>query len=151
MDRISWTTVEYFHTEKTNDWYWIVGIVTISLAIISIILNNVIFAILIIVSSFTLSLFASRKPHDVTVTIDNTGVTFGKTHYPFKQLDSFWYETRDEYPRLFLKSKKMFLPFVVIHGHEDDAEQVREYLSRHLEEVEHTEPLLEKVLMYLGF
>lgn len=151
MDKISWETFEYIHTEKTNDWYWIVGIVTMSIAVVSIILNNLIFAILIIISSFTLSLFASRRPDAVSVTIDNLGVTFGRTHYPYFNLDSFWVETRDNFPRLLLKSQKMFMPFIVIHIEHENAGEIRKILGQHLREEEHSEPLLEKLLIYLGF
>lgn len=151
MDKFSWNTVEYFHTEKTNDWYWIVGIVTLSAALIAVILNNVIFAILIIVSAFTLSIFASRRPDVVSVTIDKLGVTFGRTRYPYSNLESFWLETRDGYPRLLLKSKKVFMPFVVIHTEDEDTEEIKNMMSQYLPEEENTEPLLEKVLIYLGF
>src|SRR3989339_740914 len=91
-ETISWETIEYLHREKTNDWYWIVGIITVSVALIAIILNNVIFAILIIVSSFTLSLFASKKPEIITIEIGETGITVGKNNYPYKELESFWIE-----------------------------------------------------------
>lgn len=152
MERLSWRTVEYIHTDKTSDWYWIVGIITISIAVIAIILNNIIFAILVIVSSFTLSLFASRKPDVVPVVIDNLGVTFGKTHYPYLHLDSFWIETRDNLPRLLLKSKKLFMPYIVIHLEDEvGPNEIRAMLVNHLTEEEHTEPLMEKVLIYFGF
>ena len=52
MEHLSWQAHEYHHTEKTSDWYWIVGIVTVSLALICIIYNNIILGILILVSSF---------------------------------------------------------------------------------------------------
>src|SRR3989344_7467453 len=146
MESISWNTVEYHHTEKTADWYWIVGIITVSIALISIILNNIIFAILIIVSSFTLSLFASKKPETVVVEINASGVTFGKTHYPYKNLDSFWVETREIQPKIILKSKKLFMPFIIIFIEDIPHEKVRETLLRHLPEEEHVEPFLEKLL-----
>lgn len=151
MNKITWQTYEYFHTEKTNDWYWIVGIITLSIAIIAVILNNIIFGILIIVASFVLSLFASRKPDIINVTLDNVGVTFGKTRYPYTTIESFWFESEDAHPRLLLKSNKMFMPFVVIHADDEDGDEIREFLSQRLKEEEHTEPLLEKLLIYLGF
>ncbi len=151
MEKISWETIEYLHKEKTADWYWIVGIVTISIALISIILNNVIFAILIIVSSFTLSLFASKKPGLIIVDMSNVGVMVGKNSYLYKDLESFWIETRDSYPRILLKSKKVFMPFIMILIEDIEPEQIREFLSKHLPEEEHTEPLLEKLLLYFGF
>ena len=103
MGNLNWQAHEYLYSEKTADWYWIVSIITISIAIIAIILNNIIFAILIIVSSFTLSLFASRKPEIIDVEINPSGVTVGKTHYPYAHLDSFWVETREFQPKIILK------------------------------------------------
>lgn len=150
-EKISWKTIEYLHREKTSDWYWIVGIITISIALISIILNNVIFAILIIISSFTLSLFASKKPELITVDINNLGITVGKNHYPYKDLDSFWIETRDAHPRILFKSKKVFMPFIMVLLEDVEPESIRELLSKYLLEEEHTEPLLEKLLLYFGF
>ncbi len=151
MEKISWNTQEYFHTEKTADWYWIVGIVTLAVAAISIILNNVIFAILILVSSFTLSLFASRRPATVTVLLDSFGVTFGRTRYPYSNLEAFWIEMENHHPRLLLKSKKMIMPLIIILIENIDEEEIRQFLKNHLPEEEMTEPLLEKLLIYFGF
>jgi len=151
MENLTWHTHEYHHTEKTSDWYWIVGIVTISVAIIAVILNNIIFAILIVVSSFTLSLFASKKPEIVEVKINGMGVTIGDTHYPYSNLESFWIETRDHRDRILLKSKKVFMPFIVIFIEEMEPQVLRKTLTEHLPEEEHAEPFLEKLLIYLGF
>ena len=151
MEKISWTTIEYLHTEKTADWYWIVGIVTISIAVISIILSNLIFAILIIISSFTLSIFDSRKPERIHIEINNKGVQVGKTKYPYKDLTSYWVETREAHHRVLLKSKHILKPFIVIFIEEVDPEKIKEALSYSLEEEEHTEPFLEKLLIYFGF
>ncbi len=149
--KISWKTIEYLHTEKTTDWYWIVGIITITIALISIILNNVIFAILIIISSFTLSLFASRKPEIITVEVNNKGLTIGQHYHPFTELDSFWIETRDAYPRILFKTKRVFMPFLVVFIEDVEHEKIKEILEQYLPEEEHSEPLMEKLLLYLGF
>ena len=151
MDKISWEAPLHIYKEKNADWYWIVGIVTISIAIVAIILNNVIFAILILVSSFTLSLLASRKPDVVRMEINNTGIVVGNTQYPFAHLESFWVETREVYPKIILKSKKMLMPFITVLLLDADQNNAREKLLQHLPEVEHTEPFLEKLLIYLGF
>jgi hypothetical protein len=151
MEKMSWTTIEYLHQEKTTDWYWIVGIVTISLALISIILNNLIFAILIIISSFTLSLFASRPPKTIGIELNDEGVVVGETTHPYKELESFWVETRDAVPRILFKSKKILMPFIVIFIEEQNPEELEKFLKKYLKKEEHSEPLLEKILLYLGF
>ena len=148
---ISWHTHEYLHSEKTNDWYWMVGIITISIALVAVILNNVIFAILIIVASFTLTLFASKKPEIVLVEIGESAITMGNVRHPYKELESFWVETRDAHPRVIVKSKKVFAPFLVLFLTDVHPEDVHTVLIEHLPEEEHIEPFLEKVLIYLGF
>jgi len=151
MTKLSWHAPEYIHTEKNPDWYWIVAIVTVTIALIAIILNNVIFALLIIVSSFTLTLLAGRKPERVHIEISERRISVGKIHYNYAELDSFWVEKRHVFPKLVLKSKKVFLPYVNILIEEVEPEKVREVLSDHLPEEEHVEPLFEKILVYLGF
>ncbi len=151
MDKISWWAPEYIHREKSADWYWIVAIVTFSIALISIILNNIIFAILIIVSAFALSLFASRKPQELLIEVDNLGITAGGAHHPYGLLESFWVETRDRHPRIILKSKKSLSPFLTILIEDASPEEIRRKLGEHLPEEEHVEPILEKLLIYLGF
>ena len=151
MEKITWRSHEKIHTEKNSDWYWIVGIVTIAIAVISIILNNIIFGILILISSFTLSLIASKKPELLENQIDRGGVTHGKVFYPFMHLESFWVETRDSHPRLILKSKKMFMRYISILLEDADPQEIRETMMHHLPEEEHVEPLIEKILIYLGF
>jgi hypothetical protein len=151
MEGLTWRTQEYLHREKTADWYWIVGIVTISIALIAIILNNVIFAILIIVSSITLSLFASRPPEIVEVSLNKHEIKYGIHTYPYKTIESYWVETRDNHNRILLKTQRRFSPLVVIFIDEVEPEMVENYLSHHIQEKELSEPLLEKLLIYLGF
>jgi len=151
MEKISWKTIEYLHQEKSSDWYWIVGIITVSIAIISILLNNLIFAILILVASFTLTLFASKKPEEMLVELNQKNVVFGKTKFPYTELDAFWVEKEEGIPRIILKSKKLFMPYISIFIEETDPEDIRHLLSNHLKEEEMTEPLFEKILFYLGF
>jgi len=151
IEKISWHTPEYLHTEKTTDWYWIVGIVSVSIALLAIIFCNIIFAIFIIVASFTLSLFASREPEIIEVVIDSYGVKIHNIQYPYKNLESFWVETREIRPKVVLKSKKVLMPYITILIHDANPEDIKTVLSRYLPEHEHTEPLLEKLLIYLGF
>ena len=151
MEKTSWRALEYIHTEKNSDWYWIVGIVTLSIAIISIILNNVIFAILIIVSVGTLTLYASRRPTIIEVEINSKAIIIGRVKYNFEDLDSFWVEKEIGHPRLLIKSKRMLSPYISALIEDIDPENVRQALLPHLPEEQHTEPFLEKILIYLGF
>ncbi len=151
MEQIEWTAPEYIHTEKTTDWYWIVMIIGISIAIISIIMNNVIFAVLIIVSCVTLALFASRPPGSIRVKINNKGVQMGNILYPYTQLISFWVIPDGRHPKVILKTKKTFMPYINILLADTDPDEVKDVLDNYIPEEEHVELFLEKLMIHLGF
>ena len=151
MQHISWRAPEYIHTEKTADWYWIVGIVTISIAIIAIILGNLIFGILIIVSSLTLSLYASRPARMIEIDVSGLGVKIGSQFFPYAELDSYWIDTVGPHPKIILKTKKKLMFFITALIENESPEELDTFLAHYLPQVEHTEPFLEKLLVYLGF
>jgi len=62
VNSISWDAPEHNHIEKTNDWYWILGIIAISGAVTSMIFNNALFGIVIILSAFSMFIFSHHKP-----------------------------------------------------------------------------------------
>ena len=148
---ISWKAPEYMHTEKSADWYWITGIVSLTLAGISILLGNLVFGILIIVGVFTLVLYSVRKPGVVHVEILPTAVRVNDTLYPYVNLESFWVEEKELAPRILFKTRKKVAPYVVILIGDASAHDIREELLLHLPEIKHSEPFLEKLLVYFGF
>lgn len=148
---ISWDAPEHHHTEKNNDWYWAVGIITLTAAVLAFIFGNVIFGILIIVGVFALLVHAARKPAIIHIEINDRGVTVGEVLYPFLTLESFWIDAHEHPPRVLFKSTKTFMPYITIHIAEVDREKVREVLLKYIAETEHHEPLTQKILERLGF
>ncbi len=148
---ISWDAPEHIHIEKDNDWYWSVGIITITAAVLAFILNNVIFGILILVSAFALIVHASKKPKIVHCEINDRGVIINNILYPFLTLDSFWIDPEEQNPKVMIKSHKTFMPYIIIPIEEVDPEQVRDILLNYISETEHSESLFQKLLERFGF
>jgi hypothetical protein len=150
---LEWDAPEHHYTEKDNDWYWAVGIITLTGAALAFIFGDVIFGILIIVGVFALVVHASKKPEVVHVVINDRGVVFGNTLYPFITLESFWIDAHQEPPKVLLKSTKTFSPYISVYIMEDqvDREKVREILLNYIAETEHHEPLTFKLLERFGF
>ncbi|MEN9649104.1 MAG: hypothetical protein RL094_71 [Candidatus Parcubacteria bacterium] len=150
-----WEEHEYLHQEKTSDWYWSVGIIAVSATVLAIIFGNMLFALLLLLSAFSLALYASRKPDLVRFEVNLTGVIIGKTLYPYSSLHSFCVEDDSHInlqSKLILKSKKMAVHLLVIPlASTIDPKELRDFLFDHLPEDEHSEPLAQKVLEYLGF
>lgn len=149
--RIEWEAHQYEYKERSPDWFWAVAIVTVAVAVTSIIFGNVIFAILVLVGVFSLMLFVNREPDVVEVRIDERGVTRGKVHYPYETLRSFWVDPDHSHPRIYLRSAKSFLPLILVPLGNADPERVSDALARTLEEEHHAPPFVERLLEHLGF
>lgn len=148
---LEWDAPEHHHTEKNNDWYWAVGIITLTAVALCFIFGNVIFGIMILVGVFALVIKASKRPTILHVEISDRGVTLDNVLYPFLTLESFWIDAHEEPRKLIIKSVKTFMPYLTIHIEGVDPEKVRDLLLTYIAETEHHEPLSQKLLERFGF
>lgn len=151
---IVWQTHEYIYQEKTTDWYWGTGIIAVSLAILAIFFGNILLALLTLIGGFTLCLFGARRPNHLRFEINHSGLLIERTLYPYATLESFWVEDNrhlDMHSKVIFKSKQMITPLIVLPLDDVDPEHMRDFLLDHLPEVEHSEPMSQKLLEYLGF
>lgn len=153
MEKVSltWQAPEYNHYERSTDWFWAVGIITLSIAILAFIYNNALFGILILLSAGILVFYAIREPMFVDYEINHRGIIINKNLHPYLTIESFWIETRHGEPKIILKSKKNLLPYIIIPLHEESIDDVASVLTEFLDEKELQEPASHKVMEYLGF
>lgn len=151
IETIQWKAPEYHYSKKSPDWFWAVGIIAFSASAATVIFNNVIFAIFIILSAFTLSLYAARKPSIISIELNNKGVVIDKYLYPYQTLEKFFLIEKRSGVSLILKSKKTMFPFITAQIGQTEPDSIREYLSQYLTEEEILEPLTQIVIEYLGF
>ena len=149
---IDWEEFEYEFFEKGPDWFWALGIISISIAVTAIILNNILFAILILIGSLTLGIYAVRKPELVHYEVNQRGIVIDDRLYPYGSLDSFWVEHGVKKPKLLVVSKKILMPHIIIPlSPEVDTDLLRDYLLDHVDEEERREPISSRIMEYLGF
>lgn len=153
MERyITWEAYEHEPRERRSDWFWAVGIITLAVAVTSILFQNILLAVFIILGAFSLMLLASRKQELVQFSITDAGIQVGKVLYVYPSLEGFWIdETVPKRPQLLVKSKKVLMPLLVIPLGEVDPDTVSPYLLRHIPKEELHEPLVQKIVEYLGF
>lgn len=150
--KIEWEAYEYEHKERGSDWFWAVGIITLSVAVASIIFSNIIFAILIILSAFSLSLFINRPPETIHASVDERGVTRGNVLYTYGSLHSFWIDIEHPHQKIIFRSKKLLMPLIIVPlGENIDPDRLEKTLSRFLPIEYQRLPLVEYLLEYLGF
>jgi hypothetical protein len=148
---IGWSAPEHYHYEKSSDWYWAVGIITATAAVLAFIFGQIIFGIFIIVAAVTLCLHAATNPRLVRYEINDRGIVVNNVLYPFLSLESFWIDTLHPEPKILIKSQKMFMPIISVPIEEVDPEDVRTILLHYIAETEHIEPFTQKLLEVLGF
>jgi hypothetical protein len=148
---LAWDTLEFEPRNHPADWYWIVGIITTALVIICIILGNFFLGIIIALGVSLLAFFTTQEPQYVRVAIDEKGVLVGDKFHSYKSIDSFALIEKDFIPKLVFKSKRFHLPFIIVKIHGYDPEIVQEVLQEFIKEDDHVEPLLYKLMDYLGF
>jgi hypothetical protein len=153
MEKVSltWQAPEYNHYDRTPDWFWAVGIIAVSIAILAFVYHNALFGILILLSTGILVFYTLREPDMVNYEINQRGVTVGKDLHPYLTIESFWVETRGGEPKVILKSKKNLMPYIIIPIHEESADDISDVLREFIEEKELQEPTSHKVMEYLGF
>ena len=143
---------EYEPKQHSADWYWAVGIIATAIAVVSILFSNFVFALFVMLAAVLLSVFAGRPPKIVDFEINEKGIVIDTRLYPYDSLQSFWVEENIRFPKILLMSKKIWMPFITMPLHDElERDAVRQYLGHHLLEVEHVEPLSQKLLEYFGF
>lgn len=151
---ISWRTMEHSHTEKTSEWFWVLGIVAVSIAVASLLFGNVFFALLVVMGSITLGLLANKEPVEIEVALTPKGVLIGPEFYPYDMLISFWIiEESPEHnsPVLLLDSRKLFLPHIVVPLMPESVVPITEYLEQYLSKKELREPFGHTLFELIGY
>lgn len=146
-----WKTLEYEYYEKTPDWFWALGLIVLVFSIIALVLNNILFAVLIVLSGISLAMYGVRRPDVVDVEVGVQGVIIGNTLHPYASLESFWVDINEFDGVLYLKSEKTFAPLTIIPIKDVSPKEVRDILLDFLPEEEHHEPLPQKIMNYFGF
>jgi hypothetical protein len=148
---ISWEVLTHVHRDRTNDWYWALGLIAVVAAGLSIWLGNLLFGILILLCAGSIGALAMRGAREHSVEIDSRGISVDGTLYPYHSLKSFWVDGNPEYPRLYITTGGIIMPHLSLPL--DDvhhARVVHAYLAPRLDEVEQEPHLGEHVAHMLG-
>jgi hypothetical protein len=148
--KITWKAFEYTHREKTTDWFWALGIITITMIIVAVLLRNAMFVVVLVLSGFALGVQALKRPKMVDFEITDRGIRIDGKLYPFTSIAAFGHFENDQ-TRIALRFSKGMRPPLEIPVHEEDYDDIRETLLLHIDEEEYQEPFSQKILAVLGF
>ncbi len=152
-----WEAPEYIQKEHSVDWYWGIGLTCLALVGISILMDNVLFGIFIVIATVTVFYFSRREPHIISFALYADKLTINDRSYPFRTFVSFWIrepllENNPTGAVLALREQRMTAPIMTIPIPDDiDLDALHELLSEYMDEEEHPEHLSEKIMDRLGF
>ena len=131
LNKIEWSSPEYSHKERGNDWFWALGLTTIVACGIAIWFSNYVFSIFLLVSGASLILFTLRHPPDVIYIIETKGLTMGKDLHAWKNLKSFNIKNieNEPYCKLMIETNKYMLPVYTIPFPKELEVQIKETLT----------------------
>lgn len=147
-----WSAHEHEHIERGSDWFWALGITAVSIAVASILFDDLLFAILILVAAVTLALLARTPPELVQFEVSDRGIRVGGILHRYEEIISFWVE--DEHrvakPQLLVDTTKFMSPNLIIPIEHIEPATLRAYLRERVNEVPMKEPLPHKIIEFLG-
>ncbi|MEX2052069.1 MAG: hypothetical protein WD991_00010 [Candidatus Paceibacterota bacterium] len=150
VETISWSALEYEHTERSDDWFWALGVIVFASAAASAIFGNYFFALLIVLSGILLGYFATKHPDMVTFELNDKGIKIHDQIYLYQSIKSFWID--QEKPNLFIRSDRIFVPIISVPLESYLVEKVHEIFTvKGVIEEEMKEHPSEKIMDFFGF
>ncbi len=155
--KITWSALEYEEKERTDDWFWALGIIIVTSSIASIIFENYFFAVLLVLAGVLLGFFATKNPEMLTYELNVDGLVVRNRLYPYENIKSFWVQVDDSplnniKPLLFIHSERIFMPVITIPIQKIMAEDIHSiFLSQEIPEIPMKEHPSEKIMEILGF
>lgn len=148
---LEWQALEYDPTEKSSDWFWVVGTIGTISIILAILFKNFLFAIILLLGTFIVMMYGARKPELITFSISTKGIRAKNDLYPFKNLIGFAIKSGEGPDKLLIHSNRLFLPHIILPIEDIDPELIRERLSIMLPEETFEESFVDTLIERLGF
>ncbi|MBI5140292.1 MAG: hypothetical protein HZA94_02500 [Candidatus Vogelbacteria bacterium] len=148
---IRWTSMEHDLEPKSSDWYISLIVIGASIAIASVLADNILLAIFAILATIAVIIHASQKPETLYFEITQHGILANQEFVPYPRIHSFCVREIGGKNELIIRTDKFVLPYIIIHLDNVPPGLVRNTLLRNLDEIYRIESLPEKALRYLGF
>lgn len=149
---VSWTASEFVEYSKSSIWHLgLIGVSLVVAAIIWFLTKDVITPIVIIIAGVALSLYGSKRPRQLDYRLTDSGLDIGHRHYNYGDFKSFAVVPEGGIETIVLTPVKRFLPLTTIYFDPDDADNIGEFISRHLPYKERRADPIDKLFNRIRF
>ena len=143
---ISWKVQKFENFERHVWWSRIIFIILIVLLTYSLLTDNFLLSIILILSGIIIYLFEKKDPEDYTFAVYETGIVAHNHFYEFTEIENFWifYEAghigRKE---ISIKINNPFFPYIHIPLGKENPNKIRKILLEYIPEEMHKESLFD--------
>ncbi|MDB5224660.1 MAG: hypothetical protein JWO43_282 [Candidatus Adlerbacteria bacterium] len=148
---ISWKVVTHEHKDRSVDWYWTLGVLTVVGVGLSIYFDNYLLALILIVGAISLGFLTARGPREHMVRIDSRGIIVDGTLHPYASVTSFGITEETHRQHLVVHTTGILASRIVAPIEGISPETVRMTLRRHnIEEIAEEPRFFDSVAEILG-
>ncbi|MBI2550723.1 hypothetical protein HYV73_00030 [Candidatus Uhrbacteria bacterium] len=139
----AWEIDEYPQYERSALWYLIMSTLGIALVLYSVLTQNFLFGVIILMGAVIVFMNSMKAPPRVPVVITSTGILVDDRHYDWRKVKQFFivYEP-PAISTLYIRLDSLMLPLMSVPLEEENPNDVREallpYVSEDLERDEET-------------
>jgi hypothetical protein len=153
-----WEEYSHIYFPKDKDWKWSVGIISVTIALISFMFSNITFGVLVLVATGVLLLHAFKEPKLVRFEINTKGIRVDQEFWAFPDIRYFWIEDNREHhlhSRILFATTGVLDSLLILNlplsATNDEIHDIHEELVKILPEQRVNESIFQKLLEYLGF
>lgn len=145
---MAWDFPEFSKHERTSVWYIVSFVILAALIAYSLIYTNYLFAVILIIFAFIVTMHHYQEPHSVDFFITDEGVILGTKFFPYDDLENFWIVYDPPHSqRLLLKRKNTAKTRIIAPFGDADPLEIRAHLEQFLmEDVDEPEDTASDVL-----
>lgn len=155
-EMFNWRAKEFENFEKTNDWFWWVGLIALAGAGLAFWQGSVSFGIFILLAGFSFIVFGNVKHPEHSILINEDGLMIDQNKFLWKDVTGFSIidDTKDPFEKkLILETNrpianKISLP---INRAVVNPDTLRKFLLEYVEEKELTESVSKKLAERVRF
>ncbi len=139
----SWEVEEYERHERSKFWYIAAIAIALILLLFAFFTANILFAVIIVITSLVIILHDGQEPQKVQVSITDEGIVVGKKFYDYDEIKNFSvvYKPRQKVKNLYFEFKNLFKHRLSVPLKNNNPLPIRENLLKYLpEDLDRTDP-----------
>jgi hypothetical protein len=148
QNTITWQAHEFKHYEKNYGWY--VVMVSVSVLIIGFfaIQRDYFASVCLAIMACLVYFFSKQTPEIVEIELSSKHIRFGRLLFPYQQIKHFWIVNNPRHKTVNLHTTAALNNIIILELEDQDPDEVRDYLLRHVPEHTETDETTVQMVMH---